>query len=90
MRDERLFPSYLTEDTYFEQSASDEPYRKVVYETRYQYVDVTDPAEPSSGSERSETLQGGGWLGWGLTLVLILALGLICWWGFRRDSGGET
>jgi hypothetical protein len=90
LRDERLFPSYLTEDIYFEQSASDEPYRKVVYETRYQYVDVTDPAEPSSGSERSETLQGGGWLGWGLTLVLILALGLICWWGFRRDSGGET
>ena len=90
LRQRSLFTPMVTEDLYLEHAASDEPCRMVVYETRYQYVDVTDPAEPSSGSERSETLQGGGWLGWGLTLVLILALGLICWWGFRRDSGGET
>jgi hypothetical protein len=76
LRKKSVLPPSLTEDIYFEQSASDEPYRKVVYQTVYRNA--------SSGSEHS------GWLGTGLTLVLILALGLICWWGLRPDSSREA
>jgi hypothetical protein len=73
LRNERLWPS--SKDVYFEQSASDEPYQKVVYETEYRTVYVTDTVGPSSGSERSEALQGGEWtmLGLGLALLGVLA-----------------
>jgi hypothetical protein len=46
LRNEMLRPAYGAKDMYFEQWASDETYRKVLYETEYRYVDATDTAEP--------------------------------------------
>ena len=80
LRQSSLIAQEATEDLYLEQAASNELYRKVVYETDYRYVDAADIEESSSGSERPETLQDGDWmlLGLGLALFGVLAvLGLV-------------
>jgi hypothetical protein len=101
LRKERLFPPNWTEDIYFEQSANDEPHRKVVYETEYRFV-YEEPAtarslyrsedggfvyeEPAGSLDRSEDI---GWLVFGLVLLLILALGLIIWRSLSPPNSGR-
>lgn len=64
----------------------------VVYETEYRYEYATATVEPSSGSERPETLQGSEWtmLGLGLALLAVLAgVGLVWRRRSRPESGEE-
>jgi hypothetical protein len=104
LRNERLFPSYWTKDIYFERSASDEPYREVVYETRYKIAYDQEPTRPPVQTvDRSTAGEGqaglvddngsSGWLGLGLGLALlgvVAGLVLVRRQRSRSKPGEET
>jgi hypothetical protein len=104
LRQRSLYTPKATEDFYLEQAASDEPYRMVLYETRYQYVDVTDRVTPGlqtrrasatdeGPAEQPETPQDGDgmMLGVGLALLAVLAgVVLVRWQRSRPKPGKES
>ena len=74
LRNEMLRPAYRANDIYFEQSASDEPYRKVVVATEHRYVDTVE-GEPAGRFP---------WLGLG---VVLGALGVLAVRGVQGLRG---
>ena len=95
LRHDSLRPHLMTEDYTFVQAESDEPYREVIYYTRYVYRPATEAPPNEVESEPTATeapIVDDSWpiLGVGLGILgVLVVLGLLWLWRSRRKPEGK-